>query len=60
MSIKTQQSREKSFNILKAIQGLILSFFIKMDKSVITQEELENVAKVYDRIRALYRKKLPE
>ena len=27
---------------------------------MITQEELENVAKVYDRIRALYRKKLPE
>jgi hypothetical protein len=32
----------------------------KMEKSVITQEELENVAKIYDRIRSLYRKKLPD
>jgi hypothetical protein len=31
-----------------------------MEKSVITQEELENVAKIYDRIRSLYRKKLPD
>jgi hypothetical protein len=30
-----------------------------MDVSI-TQEELENVAKIYDRIRALYRKKIPE
>ena len=30
-----------------------------MDYSI-TQEELENVAKLYDKIRSLFRKKIPE